>query len=222
MGSPIVRLGILLIFISGGVIIARVYGLGSYFEPANARALVDSLGSWAPAVYVIAYAASSVLMLPGLPVTILGGLLFGPVWGSVYVMAGATIGAALAFLIARRMGRQWVESVIKGGRFEELDRKVAKQGWKIVAITRLIPIFPYNFLNYAFGLTSVSFASYIIASFFFMMPGAIAYVALSSSIPELLEGRFSAGFIVGVVLLVTASVIGFLYKRLGPAKSSGR
>lgn len=215
MGRPLARFILLMVFIVAALAAAKTFGIGSFLEPSKAAALLDSAGPWGPAVYIIAYAATAVLMLPGLPVTVLGGLLFGPVWGSVYVMAGATIGAALAFLIARRMGREWVASAIKGGRFEELDRRVALQGWKVVALTRLVPIFPYNFLNYAFGLTSIGFASYIIASFFCMIPGAVAYVALSSSIPELIEGRFSTGFIVGAVLLVTVSVLGLLYKRLG-------
>lgn len=222
MERPLVRFILLFVFIASALVTVKISGIGSYLEPAAAKGLIDALGPWGPLVYIIVYAASAVLMLPALPLTVLGGLLFGPVWGSAYVIAGATIGAALAFLIARRMGREWVESAVKGGRFEVLDRKVSEQGWKIVALTRLIPIFPYNFLNYAFGLTSIGFSSYVIVSFVCMIPGTVAYVALSSSIPDLIEGRFSAGFIFGAVLLVTVTAIGLLYKRLGRIRPSGR
>jgi uncharacterized membrane protein YdjX (TVP38/TMEM64 family) len=114
------------------------------------------------------------------------------------------------------MGRSWVEGALKGvrgGRLVEIDEEVKKKGWKIVAFTRLIPLFPYNFLNYAFGLTNIKFSHYVLATFVFMFPGIIAYVVFSSSILDLFKGRISKGFVIGLVLIAIVSIIPVLYKR---------
>lgn len=208
-----VRFIILVLFIAAAFITVKFLGLGDYLDRERLRAWVDGFGVWGPVVYVLIYSIAPSLMMPGLALTVAGGVLFGPVLGSVYVMIGATIGASVAFLVARYMGRKWVEGMVKGGRFEELDRRVEEEGWKIVAITRLIPLFPFNFLNYAFGLTRIRFLHYLIASFIFMMPGAVAYVVFSSSILDLLKGGISVEFAVGAVLLAVVSIAAYLYKR---------
>lgn len=175
---------------------------------------MDSFGIWGPAVYVLLYAVSACLMFPGLPVTIAGGVIFGPLWGVVYVAIGATLGAALAFLIARYMGRDWVESILHSGLVRELYDRTEEEGWKMVAFTRLIPVFPYNFINYAFGLTRIRFTHYIAASFIFMLPGIIAYVVFSSSILGLIQGRLSPAFFIGLLLIILVSLAPFVYRRL--------
>src|SRR3989304_1133273 len=146
---------ILVAFIAAAFVAARELDLGRYMRPGELSAVVYSGGARPPAIYLPLYALSACLMFPGLPVTFAGGIIFGPLWGVVYVAIGATLGASLAFLIARYMGRDWVESMLHGGRLKELYDRTEAEGWKIVAVTRLIPIFPYNFLNYAFGLTRV-------------------------------------------------------------------
>ncbi len=204
---------ILLAFLAAALISIRLLGLGEYIEQERLRHWIDGFGVWGPLVYILIYAVAASLMVPGLPVTVAGGILFGPVRGSIYVLIGATIGASLAFFIARRMGREWVESALKGGRLGELDEKVREQGWKIVAITRLIPLFPYNFLNYAYGLTSIRFSQYLLATFVFMIPGVVAYVVFSSSILDLFKGRASKEFIIGVILVIIVSLLPLVYKR---------
>jgi len=161
-------------------------------------------------------------MIPGLPLTVIGGILFGPLWGVVYVAIGSTIGASAAFLAARYMGRSWVEGFLKkGGRLEEIDAEVRKKGWKIVAFTRLVPLFPYNFLNYAFGLTRIKFSHYAAATFIFMLPGIVAYVVFSSSIPGLLRGRMTKEFIIGIFLVLLVSLIPLIRKICGIGKGDG-
>lgn len=204
-------------FIIGVVLAARYFG--EYLDEERLKVWIGGLGPWGPVAYMLLYSVAPSLMLPGLPITVVGGILFGPFWGVVYVAIGATAGASLAFLIARFMGRSWVEGALKGalggrgGRLVEIDEEVKRKGWKIVAFTRLIPLFPYNFLNYAFGFTNIKFSHYVLATFVFMFPGIIAYVVFSSSILDLFNGRISKGFVIGLVLVVIVSIIPVLYKR---------
>lgn len=218
MSGNRIRFVILLIFIASVFILIRVSGFSGYLEQERLRGWIDGFGAWGPLAYILVYVLSASLMVPGLPVTVAGGVLFGPVRGSIYVLIGATLGAASAFLIARYLGRQWVESAFKGGRLGELDQKVREQGWKIVAVTRLIPIFPYSFLNYAYGLTGIRFSHYILATAVFMIPGVVAYVVFSSSLIDLLRGRASREFIIGLILVIIVSILPLIYKRFRPER----
>ncbi len=219
MSRRTLKIIIFALFIIGVIFAARYFG--EYLDAEGLKRWIGGLGPWGPLAYMLLYSVAPSLMLPGLPITVAGGILFGPFWGVVYVAVGATAGASLAFLIARFMGRSWVEGAIKrvggpggrGGRLVEIDEEVKKKGWKIVAFTRLIPLFPYNFLNYAFGLTNIKFSHYVLATFVFMFPGIIAYVVFSSSILDLFKGRISKGFVIGLVLVVIVSIIPVLYKR---------
>ncbi len=214
MRRAALKFTLLVAFIAAAFLAARELGLGQLVNPGEITAAVDSFGAWAPAIYVLIYAISACLMFPGLPVTIAGGILFGPLWGVLYVALGATLGASLAFLIARYMGRELVESMLHSGRVKELYNRTEQQGWKIVAFARLVPLFPYNFLNYAFGLTRIRFAHYVVASFIFMLPGIVAYVVFSSSILSLLEGSLSPSFFIGIALIIAVSIIPLIIKRI--------
>lgn len=208
-----IKFAVLIVFIVGAFLVVRYMGLTRYLDQESLREWIEAYGVWGPVVYMLIYCVAPALMLPGLPITVVGGILFGPFWGVVYVAIGATTGASIAFLIARYMGREWVESVIKEGRLKELDREVEKKGWKIVAFTRLIPLFPFNFLNYAYGLTRIRFSHYLFATFFFMLPGIVAYVVFSSSILDIFKGKVSKTFIAGIVLVLIVSLLPLLYKR---------
>jgi uncharacterized membrane protein YdjX (TVP38/TMEM64 family) len=154
------------------------------------------------------------LFLPGLPITLAGGVLFGPVWGVVYTAFGATFGAGLVFLVARYLARDWVTGKLAGTRLMSLDDKVARHGWKIVAFTRLIPVFSFSLLNYAFGLTRIAFWPYLAATFVAMLPSTIAFVYFSSNLLDLIHGRISRGLIIGVILVFIVSLVPVIYKRL--------
>ena len=164
-----------------------------------------------PLIYLAVWTVGP-LFLPGLPITLAGGVLFGPFWGVVYVAIGSTLGAALVFLVARYLARDWVAAKLAGTRLASLDEKVARHGWKIVAFTRLIPVFSFSLLNYAFGLTRISFWPYLAATFVFMLPSTIAYVYFSSNILGFLQGKISSGLIIGVILVVVVSLIPVIYK----------
>lgn len=206
------RFFLLLTLIIAAIASIKLSGLDEYLEQEKLRAWIAGYGAWGPVVYIAIYSIAPSLMLPGLPITVVGGILFGPVGGTVYTSIGATIGASIAFLIARYLGRGWVVEMLKGRR-EELDLEIEKLGWKIVAFTRLIPLFPFNLLNYAFGLTKIRFSHYFLASFVFMLPGIIAYVMFSSSLLGLLKGNVSREFLIGLILVIAVSAIPIAYKR---------
>jgi uncharacterized membrane protein YdjX (TVP38/TMEM64 family) len=155
-----------------------------YFGAASRRELlqwISGLGSTAPLVFVPSYIVACVLLIPGSILTIGAGFLFGVVRGSIYVSIAATLGATVAFLIGRYAARQWVAARLASyPKFKAVDEAVAREGWKIVALTRLSPLFPFNLLNYAFGLTKVRVCDYVVASWAGTLPGTIVYVFLGS------------------------------------------
>ena len=147
----------------------------------DALAAVGRLGAWGPALFVAMYVLAAVLFVPGSVLTLGAGAVFGVVWGSVYVSLGSTLGATGAFLVGRYLARGWVAKKIAGhAAFDAIDRAVADEGWKIVGLTRLSPVFPFALLNYAFGLTRVKLRDYVVASWIGMMPATVMYVYLGS------------------------------------------
>ena len=204
---------IFLILLLAAVAAVHLSGATQYLQQDRLRELIASSGALAPAIYVLIYTLAPVLFLPGLPITIAGGILFGPFWGVVYAITGATMGASLAFLVARYVARDWVAAKLRGPKWEKLDSEVAQHGWKAVAFTRLIPAFPFNLLNYAFGLTRIPFLHYVVASFICMLPACIAFIVFSSSLLGLIKGTFSLTALLGIGLIVLVSLIPVVYKR---------
>ncbi len=207
---------VILIVMAAAIAGVRFAGLQDDFDAETLRGAVSSIGPLAPAVYILLYALAPSLFLPGLPLTIVGGILFGPIWGVVYTIFGATAGACLAFLISRYVARDWIQSRLTGPRWRQLDRSVEKNGWKIVAFTRLVPLFPFNLLNYAFGLSPIRLFPYAVTTFFCMLPACIAFIVFSSSLLDLLKGRISPSLIIGILLIVAVSMIPVLVRRFKP------
>lgn len=206
---------LLFILLVAGIIIAvRVLHLDQYLEKERLRQFVAGYGVWGPIIYLVIWTLAPPLFLPGLPITLAGGVLFGPFWGVVYTIFGATAGATLAFLVARYLARDWVAGKLQGTRLATLDDKVAREGWEIVAFTRLIPIFPFFLLNYAFGMTRIPLLHYVLATFFGMLPLTIAYVYFSANVLDLFQGKFSKELLIGVLLLALVSMIPFVYKKI--------
>lgn len=144
-------------------------------------------GAWAPLAFIVFYAAATVLFLPGAVLTLAAGALFGAVPGALYSLTGATLGGALAFVIARYLAADWVARRA-GGRLTQLIEGVEAEGWRFVAFVRLVPLFPFNLVNYALGLTRIPLAAYAIASFVCMFPGALAYAWLGHAGREAFSG----------------------------------
>ncbi len=142
---------------------------------------VGQRGPWGPIIFIAIYITAAVLFIPGSVLTLGGGAVFGVVWGSVYVSIGSTLGATCAFLVGRYLLRNSITRKVEGDkRFAAIDKAVAKEGWKIVGLTRLSPVLPFTLLNYAFGLTQVKLRDYILASWIGMMPGTVMGVYLGS------------------------------------------
>jgi len=175
------------------VLAMLILGIGLtilYRDRLDATAMqhwVRQAGTAAPLLFMAIYAIGTALFLPGSVLTLAGGALFGPVLGTFYNLTGATIGAVLAFLIARYLASGWVEQKT-GGRLKRLKEGVEKEGWRFVAFVRLVPLFPFNLLNYALGLTRIRLSHYLIATYLCMLPGAIAYTYLGYAGREAVAG----------------------------------
>ena len=142
---------------------------------------VGQLGPWGAVIFIAIYVVATVFFIPGSVLTLGAGAVFGVAWGSIYVSIGSTLGATCAFLVGRYLARDAIARKIEGNaRFAAIDKAVANEGWKIVGLTRLSPVFPFTLLNYAFGLTQVRLGHYMLASWIGMMPGTVMYVYLGS------------------------------------------
>jgi uncharacterized membrane protein YdjX (TVP38/TMEM64 family) len=211
---------IMLILLTAAVVGAHLSGASPYLQQEKLHALISSYGALAPALYILIYTLASVLFLPALPITIVGGIVFGPVWGVIHTISGATMGASLAFLMARHVVRDQVAARLRGPKWEQLDDQVARHGWKVVAFTRLIPVFPFNLLNYAFGLTKIPFSHYVVTSFVCMLPACIAFIVFSSSLPGLIKGAVSPSALLGVGLIALVSLIPLIHRRFKARRAS--
>jgi uncharacterized membrane protein YdjX (TVP38/TMEM64 family) len=142
---------------------------------------IRGLGVLGPVIFIAVYIVATVFFLPGSVLTLGAGALYGVVNGTILVSVASTLGAVSAFLVGRYLARKWVEKKIEGNeKFKAVDEAVAREGWKIVGLTRLSPVFPFNLLNYAYGITKVSLRDYFFASWIGMIPGTVMYVYIGS------------------------------------------
>jgi len=176
-------------------------------------AWVDGLGALGPLVFVVGYALATVAFVPGSLLTLAAGALFGLVEGTALVLVAATVGASLAFLVARYLARGLVEQRLAGNdRFTAIDRAIGAQGRTIVFLLRLSPLVPFNLLNYALGLTRVRFADYLVASVG-MLPGTLLYVyygKVAGDVARLAAGtsvRRDGGYYVVLGLGLVATIV---------------
>lgn len=187
-------------WIASLVLLAAIGLALAFRDRIDATALegwVAGSGALGPLLFIVIYAVATVLFLPGAALTLLGGALFGPIAGTVYNLAGAAIGATLAFLAARHLAADWVRQRA-GPRLDGIMKGVETEGWRFVAFTRLVPLFPFNLLNYVLGLTRIPLVHYVLATAVFMLPGATVYTYLGYAGREALagsEGLLQKGFI---------------------------
>lgn len=175
--AGLIRISSIIALIIGVFLIMRTLPVGEGLS--RMEAWIGSLGGWGPAMFALVYIVAAVAMIPGGLITIAAGAIFGLLWGFIAVSIGSTIGASLAFLIGRYVARKTVqEQTKKYPKFAAIDRAIDEGGWKIIAMLRLVPLFPFNVGNYLLGLTPVKFWPYVLASWIAMMPGTLAYVYL--------------------------------------------
>jgi len=185
-----------------------------------------NLGVWGPVFVAAFYIVACILFLPGSVLTLGAGFIFKLLVGTITVSIGSTLGACAAFLVGRTIGRGWISGkVATNGKFAAIDDAVGRQGFKIVLLIRLSPIFPFNLLNYAFGLTKVSIGKYALASWIGMLPGTLMYVYFGAGLRSLADaaaGKVETGatgqifFWTGLVvtIAVTVFVTGLARKAL--------
>lgn len=203
--AKLVRFGLVAVLLTG-IALAAVYR--EQFSATALQSWMHDAGVAAPLIFMALYAAATVLFLPGSLLTITGGALFGPVWGTFYSLTGATLGATLAFLVARYLASDWVARKA-GGRLKQLIEGVETESWRFIAFVRLVPLFPFNLLNYALGLTRIKLSHFIVTSYICMLPGAIAFTYLGYAGREAAAG--SAGSIQkGLLALGLLAMIVFL------------
>jgi len=154
---------------------------------------IQSMGPLGAVLFVVAYVAATVLLLPGSLLTLGAGFAYGPVYGTLLVMAASNLGANAAFLLGRTVMRERISRRIAGdARFNAVDAAVGAQGFRVVLLLRLSPLFPFNLLNYALGLTRVRQRDYALASVLGMFPATLLYVYLGSlitSVAQLTSGQ---------------------------------
>jgi uncharacterized membrane protein YdjX (TVP38/TMEM64 family) len=163
----VLRLGVLLLLAVAAVWLAMHRQM---IELASLEPTLRALGIWAPVGFIAIYAVGTVLFFSGALLSLAGGSLFGPVWGMLWNLLGATLGATIAFLLARSIAGPWAARRL-GQRLPRLVDGVSAEGWRFVAIMRLVPLVPFNLLNYALGLTVISLPVYVVTSFVCMLPG---------------------------------------------------
>lgn len=205
----------LILFLLTLAAIAYVAAYREKLDPALLDTWLEGFGALAPIAYVALYAIGTVLFAPGSLFALAGGAMFGPVWGTVLNLSGATIGAGIAFLIARYLAGEWVAQKT-GGRLQRILKGIEAEGWRFVAFVRLVPLFPFNLTNYALGLSRIPFLSYLVTSFITMAPGALAYTWLGYAGREALSGNTGAirYGLLALGLLAAIAVVPRLINRL--------
>lgn len=208
--KPILLISLIVIIL----ILSRILGLGQ--KLAVAKDWIQGLGAPGYLVFVLLYIGATIASIPGSALTVIAGALFGSVMGLILVSIGSTIGAGVAFLISRYFARdataRWLHDNEK---FKKLDNLTEKHGAIIVAITRLIPIFPFNLLNYGFGLTKVHFSTFIFWSWLCMLPGTALYVVGADAFTKgIAQGRIPWVLILtGVVILLVLILLANLARK---------
>jgi uncharacterized membrane protein YdjX (TVP38/TMEM64 family) len=196
-------------------IVAVAYGTGltDYLSFDNFNVLrdwINGFGAIAPVVFIVVYAVAVVAFLPATPLTLLAGLMFGAVWGTLWAWIGATLGSTLAFLVGRYAARGLVESWRENNeRVRRLDEGVEKHGWRMLLITRLVPVFPFTLQNYVYGLTKIPLGTYVLLTAVCIVPGAAVYTFAGGSLAAARENLTKTFLYLGIaaVLFVLVSLI---------------
>ncbi len=194
----IAKIVIALLVLAALVIAWRFLPLAHWVE--QFIAYVRDAGAAGYVLYIVAYVVCCVLVIPAIALTLAAGAIFGLVTGSVIVLIGATAGATAAFLLGRTIFRRYVEArVASNPKMAAIDRAIAREGTKIMLLMRLSGFPPFTWINYALGLTGVSFRSYLSTTFFGIIPGTIAFTYAGSAGAQALTGKGNR-----ITLIVTA------------------
>jgi uncharacterized membrane protein YdjX (TVP38/TMEM64 family) len=205
----------------GGLLLTG--GLAAWFLPVEAWVLsladsIRSTGVLGVALYAAVYTGATLTMMPGSILGMIAGFAYGPVVGVLIVSPVSVLASSLAFLLGRTVAREWVaKKVASSPRWSAIDAAISDDGPKVVLLLRLSPLFPYNVLNYALGLTGVRFRDYVLASFLGMLPGTVLYVYVGSLVTttsQFLSGELPevgpwgwASYVFGLLATIAVTII---------------
>jgi uncharacterized membrane protein YdjX (TVP38/TMEM64 family) len=214
--SPAFRVAILVLLVAVAVVLTlRWDGL----DVAAVRGVVDGAGWLGPAVFVLLYAVAATALIPAAPFTIGAGLLFGPALGTAVALCGATAGATGAFGLGRFLGRDGVKR-FGGQRVERVDAYVTARGFPAVLLIRLVPLFPFNLINLAAGVSGIRLWEYVTATAIGIIPGTVAYAALGGTIDDPTSPAFIGALLVFVVVTVAAGIAARRLRNRGALSST--
>jgi uncharacterized membrane protein YdjX (TVP38/TMEM64 family) len=208
----VLKVAVVVVIVGGSVWLLLAHR--EWFEdPKQVKLEVLAYGAWGPLVYMMLYAVGPSFLVPGAVMTIAGGLAFGTLWGSVYSLIGANVGALVAFGAGRFLGQGFVESVV-GKRFDSILGRIAKHGFQIILYLRMVPVIPYNALNLIAGASRIAFRDYFWASVIGMIPGTILFAFLGDALWHPLSPRF----FLALLLIATSVGCGELWRRRSAVK----
>ncbi|MFS1514849.1 TVP38/TMEM64 family protein [Chengkuizengella sp. SCS-71B] len=210
--SGLKKLLLFALFIAVGMTILFVFDLRR-FTPENIRDFILSFGIWAPLLYIFLYTVRPLVFFPAIVLTLSGGYTFGPWWGTLYDLIGATLGACLAFVIARSLGRETIERWL-GDKMKKMDDISEEKGFRTILFFRLVPLVPFDVINYGAGLSKVKLKDYALATLIGIIPGAFAYNYLGASFHN-----FSSQFYSAITLVLILMLIPTVYKWAKKRKS---
>ena len=200
---------------------ALTWKLSTWLTPQQLQQALQQTGGWAPVLYIGLFILLPTFFFPVAVLALAGGLLFGLWWGSVYTFIGAVLNCALMFLLARYVGRSQVQRLVEQKLSPQWQRRLqmadGKEGFLLLIILRLIPAVPYNLINYTFGLTGISFSSYLLASAIGIIPGTFAFINIGDKTLE--AGSSSFWIAIGLLVLLLV-VTGLLGKKLFPGQKN--
>lgn len=189
-GGGLIKLIIAVAIIAVGIIVAWKLGVFENLKLnaeniQNMEAWFAGLGWIGPAVFILIWIVACVFFLPGLPVTIVGGLVFGALFGTIYSIIGSTLGATAAFLVGRYAARDMVGGLMqKNPTLKKIDQGVEREGWRMLMVTRFVPVFPFNAQNYVYGLTKINVGTYALVSFVCMLPACAMFNMFAGTIRD--------------------------------------
>jgi uncharacterized membrane protein YdjX (TVP38/TMEM64 family) len=190
------------------------------FTPAAIRDYIQSFGKTAAIVYILAYTLNTISIFPPIAaLSLTAGLVFGPVWGAIYLMIGAMLGTTSTFFISRLFGRIFVEKLLKG-RFKYLDNMLEKRGFITVLFFRVVPIVPYEVLNYISGITKIKFKDYLLATLLGLIPGVTIAAFFGGTLGEIksLKDLFLPKFILATLALIVIILVPVIYQYVKKKK----
>src|SRR3989338_8406429 len=204
----------------------RYTPLSQYFTKEHVVAFLESLRGqwWGPLIFIVIYSVGCVVALPGSLLTLAGGAVFGTAWGTLYNVIASNLGATLAFFAARYLGRDFVKGFLKSGKLAQLDEQIGKSGFKTIFRLRLIPIVPFNGLNFGAGFSAVRYRDYLLASVIGMLPGTFIYTYFADALLKGVQGANQKAFLnltVAGILLILISFLPSIYKKIKGANSYG-